>query len=422
MPTATPASQVPSQYVSLNVGGDKYVTLLSTLMKQPNSMLAAMFRGLQESAAGGDSASPRIGLAQHSDGSYIIDRDGPSFRHILAYLRNDSDEPIPLPGDSVERRRLAQEADYFLLGGLSSMCRGAAGTTHSVSHVEFLTMLNSGGGALSLPLTDLRATSLAYQQCGGFNLRGCNLAGIDLRETSLKGADLRGACLVDADCRGADFTNASLQGANLCGANLSQAVLHRANVTNTVLTGSVGLETAIFEGLAGSRLVGADLRALSLKGKDLSHADLSTADLRGVDLRDTQLKEASLAGANLLGATGLAYVSGFSAGRGGGQVQSWSAHLEGANLDGAVVDDELFQHLQAYQQQQLEAALAGMDNACDDHHAAGGRQVGGAVDHGGHDGQHHYHHHGACATSSRHSCSSCSSVRRVCRLRSRRTC
>jgi hypothetical protein len=51
---------------------------------------------------------------------------------------------------------------------------------------------------------------------------------------------------------------------------------------------------------------------------------------------------------------------GFSAGRGGGQVQSWSACLEGVDLEGAIVDDELFQHLQAFQQQQLEAALASM--------------------------------------------------------------
>eukprot|EP01047_Picozoa_sp_COSAG01_P082279 COSAG01_NODE_16734_length_1210_cov_1.198920_4_plen_56_part_01 len=41
-------------------------------------------------------------------------------------------------------------------------------------------------------------------------------------------------------------------------------------------------------------------------------------------------------------------------------MQSWSACLEGVDLEGAIVDDELFQHLQAFQQQQLEAALASM--------------------------------------------------------------
>jgi hypothetical protein len=111
-PAPAPVPQVrcvPSQYVRLDVGGTRYTTMLSTLCKYPGSMLAAMFSGLLES--GDDDGSSVIddgggvGLAVDSDGAYIIDRDGPSFRHVLAYLRNQrEDVSIPLPSDDVERR------------------------------------------------------------------------------------------------------------------------------------------------------------------------------------------------------------------------------------------------------------------------------------------------------------------------------
>ena len=46
-------------------------------------------------------------------GAYILDRDGPTFRHILNYLRNG--EGTPLPTDPGERLLLAMEAEFFLL-------------------------------------------------------------------------------------------------------------------------------------------------------------------------------------------------------------------------------------------------------------------------------------------------------------------
>ena len=54
--------------VKLNVGGKIYKTTLSTLLKDPNSMLTAMFSGRHE-------------LNQdEEDGAYFIDRDGELFR------------------------------------------------------------------------------------------------------------------------------------------------------------------------------------------------------------------------------------------------------------------------------------------------------------------------------------------------------
>ena len=61
--------------VTLNVGGSRYTTTLSTLTKYPDSMLGAMFSG-------------RHALVQQEDGSYFIDVDGEPFKYVLSYLRD----------------------------------------------------------------------------------------------------------------------------------------------------------------------------------------------------------------------------------------------------------------------------------------------------------------------------------------------
>ena len=62
--------------VTLDVGGTKYRTTLSTLTKYPDSMLGAMFSG-------------RHDLPQQEDGSYFIDRDGgEGFSYLMSYLRD----------------------------------------------------------------------------------------------------------------------------------------------------------------------------------------------------------------------------------------------------------------------------------------------------------------------------------------------
>ena len=58
----------------LNVGGMYYTTLRTTLLRFPDSMLAAMFNGQQE-------------LVRDSQGAYFIDRCGTYFGYILEYLR-----------------------------------------------------------------------------------------------------------------------------------------------------------------------------------------------------------------------------------------------------------------------------------------------------------------------------------------------
>jgi hypothetical protein len=60
--------------VKLDVGGVHFTTSLTTLMTEPESMLAAMFSGRHE-------------LEKDDDGRVFIDRDGELFKYVLQYLR-----------------------------------------------------------------------------------------------------------------------------------------------------------------------------------------------------------------------------------------------------------------------------------------------------------------------------------------------
>ncbi|XP_028559130.2 BTB/POZ domain-containing protein KCTD11 [Podarcis muralis] len=83
--------------VTLNVGGKLYSTTLDTLTRFPDSMLGAMFRGLQPALT-------------DSCGNYFIDRDGKAFRHILNFLRFGR---LDLPEGYAELSLLRAEADFY---------------------------------------------------------------------------------------------------------------------------------------------------------------------------------------------------------------------------------------------------------------------------------------------------------------------
>ena len=75
-----PFTQSLPRVIPLNVGGYHFVTTLSTLTKDKDSMLAAMFSGRHE-------------LDTDSEGRYFIDRDGTYFKEILNYLRDSTQLP-----------------------------------------------------------------------------------------------------------------------------------------------------------------------------------------------------------------------------------------------------------------------------------------------------------------------------------------
>ena len=86
--------------VQLNVGGVAYATTRATLERVGGSILAELCEMADEPAA---------------DSPIFLDRDGPSFRWILNYLRAPPGVESGIPGAAHERQQLAVEADFFVL-------------------------------------------------------------------------------------------------------------------------------------------------------------------------------------------------------------------------------------------------------------------------------------------------------------------
>ncbi|KAJ8398941.1 hypothetical protein AAFF_G00418490 [Aldrovandia affinis] len=102
-----PISEVSGPFpevVELNVGGQVYVTRLSTLVSVPDTTLHAMF-----------ARRPPRELPRDSRGRFFIDRDGFLFRYVLDFLR---DRQLVLPEHFPEKERLQREAEHFQLGEL----------------------------------------------------------------------------------------------------------------------------------------------------------------------------------------------------------------------------------------------------------------------------------------------------------------
>lgn len=103
--------------VELNVGGVFYSTSLSTLTKEPDSLLGQIFTGKDKAK-----------VIRDSKGKYFIDRDGVLFRYILDYLRN---QKLVLPENFHERERLKSEAEHYKVSGMVKCIN----STPRVAHV-----------------------------------------------------------------------------------------------------------------------------------------------------------------------------------------------------------------------------------------------------------------------------------------------
>ena len=101
--------------VSLNVGGQKFTTLRSTLRQVPGSVLDRMF---DEDASYGEPI-------HDDDGCIFIDGDPEAFPVVLNFLRyGRCVEASSMP--SILANKVEAAADYFGLGGLAKACEGAA--------------------------------------------------------------------------------------------------------------------------------------------------------------------------------------------------------------------------------------------------------------------------------------------------------
>ncbi|XP_071950501.1 BTB/POZ domain-containing protein KCTD6-like [Antedon mediterranea] len=92
----------PDEVLNLNVGGCRYFTSRSTLTRFPDSMLGSMFSG-------------RLPSNVDDYNSYVIDGDGPTFRHVLNFLRRSK---LILPDGFKEWDILSAEADFYQIQDL----------------------------------------------------------------------------------------------------------------------------------------------------------------------------------------------------------------------------------------------------------------------------------------------------------------
>jgi len=128
------------QIVHINVGGVRFMTTIGTLQTDPSSMLGRMFSGEHP-------------VLRDNDGSFIIDRDGRHFHHILNFLRDGS---VPIGLSRVDRLELLREADFY---GIRSLYAVVGGPT--VSTAQF----SGGGGG---PWLHSLTYELAYAEAADF--------------------------------------------------------------------------------------------------------------------------------------------------------------------------------------------------------------------------------------------------------------
>jgi hypothetical protein len=98
-------NKIRDSKIRLNIGGHVYMTSTLTLLKDADSMLAAMFSG-------------RHSLTKEEDGSYFIDRDGTHFRFILNFLRDGGFREGTLPKERGFLNELLTEAEYYQIHAL----------------------------------------------------------------------------------------------------------------------------------------------------------------------------------------------------------------------------------------------------------------------------------------------------------------
>ena len=251
------------------------MTTLATLTRVEGSMLGALAEALSD------------------DEVLFIDRDGPSFRYVLNYLRDPFAKPL-LPRDPTELDQLARETDFYGLPGLlsrPSTTEAAGGWDGESACTQIVTQAELSGYQFrsnipnpcqptvfnyssyrQFPCRDLRGCSLRFMDLTGWNLRGCNLAGVDATGANFAETDLRGCNLAGVDASGADFNSAELGGANLAGVNASRARFGNANLSGVNLSGANLQEARLSghrsDGLDYTNFTGANVRRARIRGSN----------------------------------------------------------------------------------------------------------------------------------------------------------
>ncbi|XP_029018339.1 BTB/POZ domain-containing protein KCTD9a isoform X1 [Betta splendens] len=315
-----------TDWLTLNIGGRLFTTTRSTLVsKEPESMLAHMFRDTSKSQPLGAHVALRLrealllngslcplasdvwGNKQDRHGAYLIDRSPEYFEPILNYLRHGQ----LIINDSINIRGVLEEARFFGIEPLADQLEAAIKSSqppddHSpISRKEFVRFL-------------LATPTKSELRCQGLNFSGADLSRLDLRYINFKMANLSRCNLTHANLCCSNLERADLSGANLDGANLQGVKMLCSNAEGASLKGcnfedpsglKANLEGANLKGvdMEGSQMTGINLRVATLKNAKLKNCNLRGATLAGTDLENCDLsgcdlQEANLRGSNVKGA------------------------------------------------------------------------------------------------------------------------
>lgn len=261
--------------VTLSVGGTEYQTTLSTLTKNPESMLAAMFSG-------------RHGLSKDAKGRHFIDRDGELFRFVLNFLR---DSTLIVPSDNtVLLGELLKEAEYFQLHALAQQVKTMREEAAlSFTYKEFLGLVNLSE-QVQAPCIDLTGISIRHLDLSKSNLQEVKFTNCNLNKVNFTGANLTGACFTRSVVLHCVLNEAVLEQADCTEANFSGNEMRHAKCKGAVFY--------------KARLGGIDMRGCDLQGANLQYANLLVANMEGANLAMANLEGANLDGANTKGVRG----------------------------------------------------------------------------------------------------------------------
>ena len=283
----------PSKWVSINVGGKRFTTTFSTLIKEPNSMLARMFSQEDGHLCPSD---------QDASGAYLIDRSSQYFEPILNYLRHGQ----LIYDNNLRPEGILEEAKFFGIEGLIPQLealvqqqqigiddipltrRDVISALIQTSHMTELRFQGVNLAGADLRKLDLRHINFKYS-C----LKGCNLSLANLNYCCLERADLSYANLEGAQLLSVKGLCANMEGANLQGCNFEDPTGVRSNLEGVNLKGAC---------LENSNMAGVNLRVANLKNANLKNCNLRAAVLAGADLERCNLSGSDLQEANLRGA------------------------------------------------------------------------------------------------------------------------
>uniref|UniRef100_A0A8C1BPW6 BTB/POZ domain-containing protein KCTD9 n=2 Tax=Cyprinus carpio TaxID=7962 RepID=A0A8C1BPW6_CYPCA len=234
-----------TDWITLNVGGRRFTTTRSTLVKEPESMLAHMFRDQDV-----------WGNKQDEQGAYLIDRSPDYFEPILNYLRHGQ----LIINDGINLLGVLEEARFFGIERLAEQLEGVIKNSqppddHSpISRKEFVRFL-------------LATPTKSELRCQGANLQGVKMLCTNAEGASLKGCNFEDPAGLKANLEGANLKGVDMEGSQMTGINLRVATLKNAKLKNC--------------NLRGATLAGTDLENCDLSGCDLQEANLRGSNVKG---------------------------------------------------------------------------------------------------------------------------------------------